>query len=457
LLLGLVLGLALLHILGTWGSVAVWWGDTGRWLHEVDRYARGATPYRDFFWPFPPLALWLMGTAGRVFGTSTVVMFSLSSLVFGAVAVALAYYVRAVLPNAVVPQSFVGVTTLFLAIPFSALGGSPLATGTYTPAQPIGFLLLILALTVALPVIEVPATGRALVAMVLAAGAVLTKQDFWIPAALLVGATMAALGVLHRRWGAAFAAGCVFGLTVALGLAAVALSAGGRAVVSMLTGGGHIAEFRGRGLPSWERLTLEGFTLSGLTIGGLIALWLGGAERLRRLKIWFIASVGLLVASGSLHVAMTLRVLGSPTGRVPSRIAEEMANLTGGGANVLRAAVRVLHDDTLRHALPVLLPVFVLVLVLWNRRSLKQGEALVLIGLLAMALGARARRLFESVEWFHVMLELPIYVLAVQLFWDAEASRSAPKMPKPVRRAGSVRGSHFVGLVAARSPGTQAG
>ncbi|MDZ4673278.1 MAG: hypothetical protein SGI84_02425, partial [Gemmatimonadota bacterium] len=67
----LVVALALVvaHIIAVWGYTGLWWGDIGRWSHEVERFAAGELPYRDFQWHYPPLGLWVEGFAARLVGT----------------------------------------------------------------------------------------------------------------------------------------------------------------------------------------------------------------------------------------------------------------------------------------------------------------------------------------------------------------------------------------------------
>ena len=55
----IVLGLAILHAWAVWGYTGIFWGEHGRWLHAVARFAAGEVPYRDFFFVQPPLTLYL--------------------------------------------------------------------------------------------------------------------------------------------------------------------------------------------------------------------------------------------------------------------------------------------------------------------------------------------------------------------------------------------------------------
>ena len=59
---------------------------------------------------------------------------------------------------------------------------------------------------------------------------------------------------------------------------------------------------------------------------------------------------------------------------------------------------------------------YALVTVLWKRAALRNDPQFrrVLL-LLGVCMTARLRRLFEGVEWFHFLLELPVYLLVLQL------------------------------------------
>src|SRR5262245_46418938 len=74
------LAVTLMHAALVWGHTGLW-GDAGRWKHEISRFIHGETLYRDFSWPYPPMALWVMGWIGRVFGDSVNVFFTVSTIV----------------------------------------------------------------------------------------------------------------------------------------------------------------------------------------------------------------------------------------------------------------------------------------------------------------------------------------------------------------------------------------
>src|SRR5437870_3430213 len=47
------------------------WLDPAWWLQEMARFAQGQVPYRDYYWPYPPLAVFVFGIALRVLGVKS--------------------------------------------------------------------------------------------------------------------------------------------------------------------------------------------------------------------------------------------------------------------------------------------------------------------------------------------------------------------------------------------------
>jgi hypothetical protein len=82
---------------------------------------------------------------------------------------------------------------------------------------------------------------------------------------------------------------------------------------------------------------------------------------------------------------------------------------------LLRSLLSFLRERLLHHLLPALLPGLVLLVLLARWRSVHLRPLFrPLVLLLGLCLTARLRRLFEGVEWYHFLLELPAYVLVVQ-------------------------------------------
>src|SRR5262245_4546883 len=74
--------LAAVHAVLNWGYTGLFWGEHGRWLHEVSRYAAGEAVYRDFTWPGPPLGLWILGTVAKLAGSGLFTITLATSVVF---------------------------------------------------------------------------------------------------------------------------------------------------------------------------------------------------------------------------------------------------------------------------------------------------------------------------------------------------------------------------------------
>jgi len=56
-LLAIALLFALTYVCLSWGHIGNIRIDSGRWLHEVQRFSQGEVLYRDYAWPFPPMAM----------------------------------------------------------------------------------------------------------------------------------------------------------------------------------------------------------------------------------------------------------------------------------------------------------------------------------------------------------------------------------------------------------------
>ncbi len=152
------LAVVLLHAAGVWGHPSLWWGDNGRWLHELDRVAHGAVFYRDIYWAFPPLAMWLLGGLTRIIGSDLIQVWTLTTLV--AVGIALAYgaVVARLVPGRL--AALVAATGMVLGAAYSQQASAPLALGMYTPAVPVAALCLMLQLVAFLRDWERPVARR---------------------------------------------------------------------------------------------------------------------------------------------------------------------------------------------------------------------------------------------------------------------------------------------------------
>jgi hypothetical protein len=398
----MALVLCLLHTFAVWGYTGVWWGDHGRWLHEVDRFASGEIPYRDFYWHFPPLSLWIVGGAARIVGTSLAAVSTITaSLMLVLVGSVVAFH-RA-LRDRHDDWALVGVSLLF-AFAYAFIVGAPLPLGTYVPAALIGVILI--AMSVLTLLTSFSGRPRTLALGLFAGLAILTKQDFWLPAVYV----LVVHAVRHRTPRAPLIAGGV----VVAGAAVVAATAGWRVLGPLVGGFGIAATLGGRGYPSWERLTLEvlvvAFELSCVVlIQGVVS---GGLPR-RRLA-WL---VGLLAIAVSVYLVATISSAQPAPGALQTAHQSTLAFHGTGARALLRPALGLMRRRIAQDPIPFILPVVLLLLIVrrwsaWSDPALRNRVAL----LLGFAITLRVRRGFEATEWFEWLLVLPVLLLTMELF-----------------------------------------
>lgn len=406
--LGALLAVAALHAWLVRGYVSAFWGDSGVLLHQVDRFAHGEMPYRDFMLTAPPFGLWLVGTGARLLGSDLAAVWTLTTAVFFGIGVAYWWYAAALVPGR--HLGAVSVAGLLLAVSFAQLGGQALPLGSYLLAAPVGGLVLLLAAAIALRwgeegnLVALAAIG------VLTGLCVIAKQDFWPPAFVLMVMVGGVQVVRGNRLGA-FLMVLGTAVVVAGGAGIVAAQAGPDHLRRILTGYGLADRGLSRALPSWELLTLDGIMLA-LTVAAValvLALTGVGAARARRVLA---SALGTAAGLTGLWVLMAVRVAervreaGLPTWHTAI---ESLARRTSGD-RFWAGLFSHLHTELGHHFFPVLLPIAALVVVWWQRRRLRGRQAVLLAALLAFCLAARVRRGFEYTEWFQILLELPVYV-----------------------------------------------
>jgi hypothetical protein len=416
------------HVAATWDEASVFWGDYGRWLHELERFAHGEVLYRDFYWPFPPLALWVLGSLGRVFGSDLgsvrVITVTLSLLIY----VEFSFYLRALLPRSLAVGA--AVACFLLSAAYAQIASQPLPAGMYAPATPLGFLFLLAAVLAMFRVWRFSRRLDAATLGVLCGLCILTKQDYWLPALYLVGVSCWLWVRSRERDGRflAFGTAAGFVITVAAGATAVGLTAGWKIVPGIVGGFGQPTEFAGRLLPSWERLTVEFASLSALGLFLLLALLAAGAVRWREVQNWVWGGILTLAATSSLHLLMSQWVGHGVRGRrVPELSTPAQAYLSAHVATNTQLFLRSLSwlkHEMQMHLFPVLLPACVILLVLaYGKGEGNRVRRSALLVLLGLCLACRARRLFEYVEWYQLILEIPVYLAVIQfLFVGARAA-----------------------------------
>jgi hypothetical protein len=394
----LLLGLTATDAMLVRGHITTFWGDYALWLHEVERFAQGQVPYRDFYFAAPPLSIWLVGSAAKALGTDVSSAFNIMTVVFVTIMISYWLYVVQLLPSRLVPIAVL--SGFVLAVAYATIESAPLALGMHKPAMPIGFLCLMVTLVFGISYSLHGGLWRASLVGGAAALCILAKQDFWAPAlAAVIGVSWVRTVPPSDRRGVGLLL-ITFALTVTGGVGLVVTGAGVDSLPGVATGSGMATEILARALPSWRLVTVETIAAVLLSVGFVGCLLL---TRVRVKRVVRTAAVLFL----SLTVLTTIYVG-----------FEDRA-----GFNV--ATFRELRDTVYWHLFPAMLPVLVLAMVALSRnegRSKQLRGALILLGVVCIA--ARIRRGFEHVEWYHFLLELPVYILAVEFFLGRTARRA---------------------------------
>lgn len=432
----MMLGLTLLalHALHVWGYTGLFWGDIGRWSHEVERLASGELPYRDFQWHYPPLGLVVEGMLARIVGTDRTPVSFITTGLAAVLVVAFVKYAREVLGRA---DSALVAVGLVLAFAFAQTTGAALPLGHYSPAVIVGAACIAIAALLFVKQLREPA-GRTMVGIAIwSALAVLTKQDFWIPAAYLVGVT----SVLSKRLTPVFVSGAI----IATGVAMIVATAGVDVLLPLVGGFGHAARAGGQGFPSWERLTVEILVLA--LIGGACALIVGVATRRLPLRLLVVAGVVILAAAGT-HLLFTINTDLPAAGSLASPTQIRVRTSLLRGDLPLRPALGWLRYRVTHTPIPVLLAPLLLLLVALRWKRLPSPRRATVALLLGFAIALRARRAFEGTEWFEFLLTLPVLAATAALLLplDAAALRRA--------RAVALAGLSIFALWSYRSFGT---
>lgn len=413
--------IATLHALGTWGHVTAFWGDYGYMMDLIARAHAGLVPYRDFHWGYPPLAIWLYGAATRITGIDLAGIWTLSLLVYGAVTAAFVWYVRLVLPSGA--QPLVSGVALLLAVSIANLGAAPLPLGGYSPAGPLGFLLLLVAWCAVLQLRTRPSLHLAVVASLGAGLAVLTKHDYWVPSAytlLVAGWTLLRSADVGRK-GAVAAVFVPAGLTVGAGATWIVYRTDVAMLLDIVRGFGLVAQQSNRGSPTLEILTIEITVIASLVAllsavarpqqasgpGGGRLTWIAAAIALAGLATWVFQTFRIAQAGAFASLAAE-----------PAQVQSALTAVEPGA----RAYLRMLYESALaagfRRPLPTLL-LFAVAAWLFTRSAARLTQRRTWLVLLGFAITLRLRRQFEYVEWFSILVEFPIYVGVLMDWADA--------------------------------------
>jgi hypothetical protein len=417
--------LVALHGIASWGHISFFWGDPGAWCHQVERMAQGQVPYVDFFWAYPPLAIWILGTMAKVLGTHYAALQTGTTLIYCLVFAFWFGYlwcvVRPRLALLAVSSGFV------LTVATSQISSAPISAGMYIPAAPIGVLFLLGAVVSTLWLLSARAEAFAAMGVaVCCACCILTKHDFWLPALYLVAVDSAVLWLQGRRLAVTLVA--VFTAVVLAGNALVARSAGWQAVLGTIHGFGNVAEQGFRGAPTLERLTID--IASAATLIALIAVCVlvNGAISSATGRRILLGSAVVAIFCLGIHVFMTYRIglsvragqMGAPPTQTEAFLAPAANEDRALALNSLAFFVR----RWLAMILPVCLPPLLAgaVLLRWSRwKAVPLRNTVILLAGLCTAL--RLRRFYEHVEWYHILFEIPLYLLFMELCLDSPANR----------------------------------
>ncbi len=408
----------LIHIVATWGWMRGLWGDHSRWMYELDQMAKGAVPYRDIFWSFPPLAAWTVGGVLRVIGSDLLQIRVVMALLALLIAATYGLLVARLVPRrAVAVVAAVGMT---LGCVFSSQDSAPLAHGMYTPAVPVAVLVLLLQVLAFLHDWENPSPARAALVGVLAGFAFLAKHDVWVAGTFLVLATAfvtpptsasmaASPSWRFRRVISVFGGGV---LVAGAGVAWLAAQFGFAAVPRIFGGFGMAASNAGIYLPTMSRLTVELFTFGIWCVVAALLLRVSGVRWSSKLLVAgvLLAGVATAIWIGQSHsIAERIAVNGLP--ELPTEFEYRFDEPGRSWLGVSRNAVEYLGERSLRHVVPFFVPLTLFVLVVRSRRHITdQRWWMLAVVLLLCALGLRSRRLIAFTEWSSMLFELPVYV-----------------------------------------------
>ena len=405
----------LLHAWASWGYAGPMFGAHGSWLHALERYAGGQTPYRDFAWSNPPLALWILGSIARVTGSSLAAISVSTLVVYIGI---LALFERMVQRLTREVALSVTVTTLLFATAYAGSTGVPLPLGTVAIGDAVGMLFLLGAVNAAIALSRSPERRYAIATGVLSGLAFASTTELWPVATYVV--VIGALVLKHDRSpraAVALVTAFVAVLTVVFGWVLVRYGAG---PVSMLR---HTALVPGAietTLPTAERVVIESATVSAFTLFATISLWLCLAISDRVAARWAGAALIVFLSSAAVHLGMSVSKAVFLTNNGPSPypgvIEASLIWMLNAGYSVRTAALRILDDRFREHLFPILFPIFLLVVVLvrwtrWTNHALRNQVA----AMLGLCFTARFSSGFRGTDWYNVLFEIVTYVQMMRL------------------------------------------
>jgi len=411
--------LGAIHTFLTWGHIGSFWGDQGRWLGDIDRHVAGENFYRDFFWPYPPMAIWLLGLVGHAFGTNVNVIWSATSAIFFLILIMFLLYSRDLVDDEC--MHWAAAPAVLFATALAQIGSAPLPMGMYSPAAPLGFLFLLTGVVSCWRGAQRGSLLSAVGAGAALAACVLSKQDSWIPAGAVLVGTRFLPTPLAKRQGARQMT--VFLVCCGIGLAGIVNLSGWSNLASVFSGWGGAIEFRGRPYPSWQSIVVELLGLGVAVAFTMVLLLLTGAVSSKRMRKPLVVAAAWIVVALGIHCYASYRTgLAAREGvgpGFPTRTQGFMSAASASDRQLLRRSLVFVKYNLLRRMPPLFLP-FLALGLLWVRRNANYSPRLQLLLFFgAVCCAARSRRLFEHAEWYNVFLEIPFYFAVLHYFFPA--------------------------------------
>lgn len=427
------LAIVVAHTVLVWGYPSLWWGDYGRWLHELDRVAHGATFYRDIYWAFPPLAMWILGGITRLIGSDVAQVWTVTAIIAAAIALVYGAVVARLVAGRV--GVLVAATGMLLGAAYSQQQSAPLALGMYTPAAPVAMLCLMAQLLAFLHDWERPGVAGAVAVGALGGLGFLAKHDVWFASAwLALAAGVVTAPGRESRMARVLAAGGGYAAVAGLGVATLAVQHGVGALGSIFTGFGHVEEYAGMNLPTVSMLVVD-LASFGLTVAGVAAVGLlSGAWRSR--TAWVVGAAGLALALAAIGIwlwkaeLVERQLIAGGIPEMTTPFERRLLPLAPTWIARARRSFGALRLEMLSHAIPFALPVAALALVFAKQAAADRRREWRLVAvLLAACIALRSRRMVAFTEWSSLMLEVPVYAAAVTLLWPAVRGRRTYALP----------------------------
>lgn len=398
-----VMGLVVAYFMLTYNGFGLLWGDHARWLHEIDRGAGGERLYRDFYWPFPPLANWLVGGLARFVGRDFPHIVGIMSAIALAAIFCWFQVVRQIVPREWLAP--VAVPTVALGLVYANHQSAPLAAGLYTPAAPVAFLWFFALLWCWLIALQRPSLLRALLAGGLWGACLLTKQDVWLPSTLL-GISLPFVAP-KRRILLAVGLAVGVGATVTPALWYLVSLTNWETIAKIPSGFGQIEAFGGRSVPTGTQIVADAAMVSLTTVCVALlaprdAPWFG-----RSARHWTLAGVGAFITLSIVWLVLSYLAATGIRADPPSHLQSLMVDVPS-TKGIVATLVYEYRDALATHALSIWVPVTTGAFVLFSRAPRIREARVQLLLLVALCLLTRARRGLEFTEWHTWLLELPV-------------------------------------------------